>query len=68
MYAEPRCPYRFHSRQTGGRHTTPELFVRQLGGRGGLRGVRGRRRGGERGPVALRPRLSPGVPLSWDVL
>ena len=24
------------------------------------------RRGGERGPVALRPRLSPGVPLSWD--
>jgi hypothetical protein len=25
-----------------------------------------RRRGGQRGPVALRPRLSPGVPLSWD--
>ena len=25
-----------------------------------------RRRGGQRGPVAVRPRLSPGVPLSRD--
>ena len=42
--------------------------VRRLGGLGVLRGVLGGircSRGGERGPVALRPRLSPGVPLSW---
>ena len=51
--------------------THAESPVRQLGGRGVLRGVKRehvRRRGGQRGPVALRPRLSPGVPLSrvWD--
>ena len=45
------------------------LPLRRLGGRGVLRASGGytvRRRGGQRGPVALRPRLSPGVPLSWD--
>jgi hypothetical protein len=43
--------------------------LRRLGGRGVIRASGGytvRRREGQRGPVALRPRLSPGVPLSRD--
>ena len=45
------------------------LPPRQLGGRGVLRGVRREYRAASRrrrGPVALRPRLSPGVPLARD--
>jgi hypothetical protein len=38
--------------------------LRQLGGLRVLRGVRGVATRRRRGPVALRPRLSPGVPLS----
>jgi len=48
---------------------TAEPAFRQLGGRRGLRDAGkwpGNRRRGGWGPVALRPRLSPSVPLSSD--
>jgi hypothetical protein len=42
--------------------TNAESPIRQLGGRGVLRGVWSPASRRRRGPVALRPRLSPGVP------
>src|SRR5881296_1625718 len=45
-------------------HWDVELPVRQLGGLGSLSGRLDGVAEGGRGPVALRPRLSPGLPLS----